>query len=137
MPRNCARCRRECYCDRECQKRHWKQGGHKQDCKEPPCCTICLEGGDEPLPVQCGCACRGDAGLAHVACRATVAAHKGVGWNRAWWVCPTCGQHYTDMRLGLALELVRRLEGRGPGGAQFLQTAVIATARARGLSQCA
>ena len=78
--------------------------------------TICLDGGDKPLPVQRGCACRGDAGLAHVACQAQAAAHKGAGGrNHAWAVCPTCGQFYTGgMRLGLARELVRRLEKRGP-----------------------
>ena len=30
-------------------------------------------GGDEPLPTQRGCACRGDTGLAHVACQAQAA----------------------------------------------------------------
>ena len=29
-------------------------------------CVICLT--DDPPPVQSGCACRGDAGLAHAAC---------------------------------------------------------------------
>ena len=28
----CGRCKRAYYCDRSCQKRHWKQGGHKQEC---------------------------------------------------------------------------------------------------------
>ena len=112
----CARCRRAYYCDRSCQKKHWKQGGHKHECEEPPCCTICLEGSDEPLPVQCGCACRGDMGLAHVACRAKLAAHKGVGWNQAWDECPTCGQWHTGgMQMGLARELVRRTERRAQG----------------------
>jgi hypothetical protein len=30
-------------------------------------CIICL--GNDPQPVQLGCACRGDSGLAHIACR--------------------------------------------------------------------
>ena len=42
------------------------------------------------LAIQCY-ACRGDAGLAHVACRAKLATHKGAGYNEAWVVCPTCG----------------------------------------------
>ena len=82
-----------------------------------PCCTICLEGGDEPLPVQCGCACRGAAGLAHVACMAQAAAHRGVGWNTAWEGCRTCGQRYTGgMRTGLARSssFVWRTERRAP-----------------------
>ena len=112
----CGRCKRVHYCSRRCQKRDWKEGGHELVCEEAPCCTICLDGGDEPLPVQRGCACRGDAGLAHVACQAQVAAHKGAGcWNPAWARCPTCGQRYTGaMLLGLAHEAVRRMEKRGP-----------------------
>jgi hypothetical protein len=31
-------------------------------------CIICLD--NDPPPIQSGCACRGDAGLAHVECRA-------------------------------------------------------------------
>ena len=109
----CGRCKRAWYCSRRCQKKHWKEGGHKKVCVEPPCCTICLEGGDEPLPVQCGCACRGPSGLAHVACKAQVAAHNGAGWNLAWEECQTCCQQYTgSMRVGLARSLVRRLERR-------------------------
>ena len=110
----CGRCKKVYYCSRRCQKRDWKAGGHKKACEEPPCCTICLDGGDEPLPLQRGCACRGDAGLAHVACQAQAAAHKGAGgWNLAWAQCPTCGQRYMGaMRLGLAREAVRRLEKR-------------------------
>ena len=62
----CGKCKRAFYCNRTCQKRHWGRGGHKDACKEPPCCIICLDGGEDPEPIQCGCACRGDAGLAHV-----------------------------------------------------------------------
>ena len=112
----CDRCKRAWYCGRACQKKHWKEGGHKLVCEEAPSCTICLDGGDEPLPMQRGCACRGDAGLAHVACQARAAAHQGAGgWNDAWHICPTCGQFYTGgMQLGLAHEAVRRLETRAP-----------------------
>jgi hypothetical protein len=100
----CARCRGVKYCSAACQKVHWKQGGHKQECtpsapkassavlatskpskaavavagsrdgSEAGTCIICLE--SDPPPIQSGCACRGDAaGLAHVECRATAAAY--------------------------------------------------------------
>ena len=118
----CGRCKRVYYCSRRCQKSDWKAGGHKLVCNEAPCCTICLDGGDEPLPVQRGCACRGDAGLAHVACQARAAAHKGAGGcNSAWERCPTCGQNYTgSMQLGLAHELMRRLEKSAPEDGHLL-----------------
>ena len=112
----CGRCKQAFYCDRSCQKQHWGRGGHKEACVEPPCCTICLEGGDDPVPIQCGCACRGDAGLAHVACRSEVAARKQAGWHVGWQSCPTCGQDYSGaMRLGLAREVVSRLGTRRRG----------------------
>jgi hypothetical protein len=124
------------YCSVECQKTHWKVGGHKKQCKvlqaaarataergtptaenvAPPAtvrstvggsdvgaCTICLD--SEPPPIQSGCACRGDAGLAHVECRAMAAAHLVANSKSAvgWWRCATCGQHFTGaMQLGLA-----------------------------------
>ena len=44
--------RPECDGGRTCQKKHWRLGGHRQLCAEPPCCIICLEGGDDPLPMQ-------------------------------------------------------------------------------------
>ena len=44
------------------------------------CCFICLD--NEPPPVQAGCACRADTGLAHIGCMVTAAvsqaAHRGV-----------------------------------------------------------
>ena len=77
----CGRCKRAFYCGRTCQKRHWGRGGHKEACVEPPCCTICLDGGDEPLlPIQGGYRCRGDAGPACVACRAEAPKRKARGW---------------------------------------------------------
>ncbi|KAJ7388750.1 hypothetical protein OS493_035860 [Desmophyllum pertusum] len=32
--KRCARCHVTLYCGRECQKEHWKKGGHKQRCEE-------------------------------------------------------------------------------------------------------
>jgi tetratricopeptide (TPR) repeat protein len=66
-------------------------------------CTICLD--NDPLPIQAGCACRGDAGLAHVECRAMAAAHRLANGKLVdgWWKCATCGQEFTGaMQLGLA-----------------------------------
>jgi tetratricopeptide (TPR) repeat protein len=70
-------------------------------------CIICLC--NDPDPIQSGCACRGDAGLAHVECRAEAASHRtGNGTLlgpvvEAWWNCATCGQNFTGaMHLGLA-----------------------------------
>ena len=31
----CSRCKITYYCSVKCQKRHWKQGGHKQHCMTP------------------------------------------------------------------------------------------------------
>jgi Tfp pilus assembly protein PilF len=124
----CGGCKGVMYCSAACQKVHWKQGGHKQECKKPAAqarpagvatvvasaavggggscegsCIICLDG--DPRPIQSGCACRGDAGLAHVECRAEDAAHrtKNRGDVEGWWECGTCGQCFTGaMQLGLA-----------------------------------
>jgi hypothetical protein len=72
-------------------------------------CIICLSGGDEaqtPAPIQSGCACRGAAGLAHIACRIAAAealAMGGRGPVSGWFACGTCRQHYTGaMQNGLA-----------------------------------
>jgi hypothetical protein len=131
----CARCRCVRYCSAACQKVHWKQGGHKQACipaaqasvQAPPAptpaagcaptadgvrgggscegaCIICLCD-DSPFPIQSGCACRGDAGLAHVECRAEAAAHRSTYNDKydGWFECATCGQDFTGaMQLGLA-----------------------------------
>ena len=111
----CGGCKRAFYCARACQKKHWKEGGHRRACQEPPCCTICLDGGDDPLPIKRGCGCRGDAGLAHVGCLAEANTHKMAGFHEGWHTCSTCMQHYTGssgMQLGLAQDLERRLRPR-------------------------
>ena len=86
---------------------------------------MCLDNEGAVLPIQCGCACRGEAGFAHVACMIKAAQiHKsvqlvGVGgegggdggdggdgaehgpqrtvalWNSAWHECRTCKQAFT------------------------------------------
>ena len=106
------RCKQTFYCGRTCQKRHWGRGGHREECKEPPYCTICLDSGDEPGTVQRGCACRGDASLAHVSCLAEVAARKACGCHGGWSECPTCGREHGATELGLQRVLVQRLRTR-------------------------
>jgi hypothetical protein len=126
----CARCRGVKYCSAACQKVHWKQGGHKQLCIPSPGpvktasraagaggrggshvgpCTICLD--SDPPPIQSGCACRGDSGLAHVECRAEAAAHRmknncaidGTCPVDGWHTCGTCKTFFTGaMKVGLA-----------------------------------
>ena len=55
-------------------------------------CSLCLE--SDPPPIQSGCACRGDAGLAHAACLAQAAVQGPRGFN-AWRECQTCRQRFT------------------------------------------
>ena len=31
----CARCKLTFYCSKNCQRRHWREGGHKQNCVAP------------------------------------------------------------------------------------------------------
>ncbi len=68
---------------------------------EAECCIICLD--CDPPPIQSGCACRSDTGLAHVNCLIEKAvsqqAHRGF---EVWRQCQTCGQDFTGaMRTGL------------------------------------
>lgn len=49
-----------------------------------PRCIICLDG--SPPPIQLGCGCRGDAGLAHPDCQVAAARASG-----KWTGCGTCG----------------------------------------------
>lgn len=124
--RQCRGCDAVWYCSVECQRIHWENGGHMSVCKEtrtrivgsavatapaPPMhtrvpgnatdwsgCIICLDTGNPP-PIQSGCACRGDAGLAHVNCRVEAAT---AGSPRDWCFCGTCGQQFSgSMIIGL------------------------------------
>ena len=111
--KKCGRCLAVHYCDAACQREHWKRGGHKQACKEQLACIICLDNEEHPLPIQCGCGCRDAAGCAHMACKATYAAHQGPGYHNGWFACPICKQEYTGaMELGLAESVWARLHGR-------------------------
>lgn len=65
-------------------------------------CVICLDSCPEPIGV--GCACRGEAGLAHATCLVARAVsqreHRG---DEAWFQCQTCEQEFTgDAALSLA-----------------------------------
>ena len=75
-------------------------------------CIICLDA--SPPPIQSGCACRGDGGLAHVDCLVQLAAsqqaHRG---NLVWWRCQTCEQDFTGaMQIGLAEAWRSRVAGQ-------------------------
>jgi tetratricopeptide (TPR) repeat protein len=65
-------------------------------------CIFCLD--SDPPPIQSGCACRSDTGLAHVGCLIEKAvAQQPHRSNAVWWECQTCGQKFTGpMRTGLA-----------------------------------
>ncbi len=119
----CARCKTP-YCGRACQKADW-QGNHRQLCDfvrtadsraaeaasvaEAACksdvvrgatCYICLTEG--PGLVR-GCACRGDAGYAHVRCLVRAEAELGRESRDGPGQCPTCRQFYHGVvRLAVA-----------------------------------
>ena len=67
-------------------------------------CIICLE--TSPPPIQSGCACRGDVGLAHIECLVQVAvSQQALRGNQVWRKCQTCKQAFTgSMQNGLAEE---------------------------------
>ena len=85
------------------------------DTLQPGSCIICYEA--DPPPIQSGCACRGESGLAHVGCRIKVAmsqmAHRG---NLAWWLCQTCKQSFTGaMQTGLSEASWSRVRDQAAG----------------------
>ena len=86
-------------------------------------CTICLD--SDPPPIQSGCACRSDSGLAHLECLVEKAvvqqAHRG---DKVWWECQTCGQDFTGaMRTGLAEAWWSRVRGEAEESAERLGAA--------------
>ena len=85
-------------------------------------CFICLDADASPGPIQSGCACRGEAGLAHVGCRARAAEVQAqhCGW-KVWRKCQTCKQAFTgEMRRGLADAWWARVRGRAQDDAERL-----------------
>ena len=75
-------------------------------------CIICLE--TSPPPIQSGCACRGDSGLAHIACLVQAAAsQQAQRGSDVWQQCQTCKQDYTGaMQTGLAEAWRSRVAGQ-------------------------
>ena len=86
-------------------------------------CIICYE--TRPPPIQSGCGCRHDGGLAHVGCLAQAAtaqaAHRG---SIAWRQCQTRKQDFTGaMRIGLAEERWSRVRDQIEESAERLDAA--------------
>ena len=78
---------------------------------EDACCVICLD--SSPPPIQSGCACRGDAGLAHVACRVKAAESQAPEKTGCvWWECQTCK---LITKLTLCEAPASQLRGRSKG----------------------
>ena len=72
-------------------------------------CFVCLE--TSPPPIQMGCACRGEAGLAHIGCLIQAAESRAAhGSDEGWWECRTCKQDFTGAtQYGLADEWWMRM----------------------------
>ena len=98
---------------------------------EDACCVICLD--SSPPPIQSGCACRGDAGLAHVACRVKAAESQAPEKQGCvWWQCQTCKQAFTGaMQRGLAEACWAKVRGREQEDGEW-QMAALMMARALG-----
>ena len=80
----------------------------------PGTCTLCMGArqGDE-VAVQCGCACAGAAGWAHLACKVEAAVRQGNYGQSAWNHCELCDEDITGpMRMGLARALMDRMDAR-------------------------
>ena len=89
-------------------------------------CIICLD--TSPPPIQSGCACRGDSGLAHIACLVQAAASQqarrgnGVWATAVWRQCQTCKQDYTGaMQTGLAEAWRSRVVGQAAENTELLE----------------
>ena len=89
---------------------------------EQGCCFICLD--TTPPPIQSGCACRGEAGLAHVNCQVQAAISQvSLRANAAWQECRTCKQEFTGaMRIGLAHAWFLRV-GDGEESTEWIEAA--------------
>jgi hypothetical protein len=88
-------------------------------------CIICLD--TSPPPIQSGCACRGDSGLAHVACLVRAAAsQQAQRGNDVWRKCQTCKQDYTGaMQTGLAEAWRSRVAGQAAESDERLEAEYI------------
>jgi hypothetical protein len=84
-------------------------------------CIICLD--TSPPPIQSGCACRSDSGLAHIACLVRAAAsQQAQRGNGVWRQCQTCKQDYTGaMQTGLAEAWRSRVAGQAAESAERLE----------------
>ncbi len=83
-------------------------------------CIICLD--TSPPPIQSGCACRGDSGLAHIACLVRAAAsQQAQRGSDVWRQCQTCNQDYTGAtQTGLAEAWRLRVAGQAAESAERL-----------------
>ena len=84
-------------------------------------CIICLD--TSPPPIQSGCACRGDSGLAHIACLVQAAAsQQAQRGSDVWQKCQTCKQYFTGaMRSGLAEAWRSRVAGQAAENTEWLE----------------
>ena len=87
---------------------------------EGAACAICLD--TSPPPIQSGCACRGDAGLAHIECRLrSAASQQALQGTIVWRQCQTCKQDFTGaMQTGLAEAWRSRVAGQAVESAERL-----------------
>ena len=132
----CDRCHAVWYCSEECRRAHWASA-HKRSCESlryahrarPP--NVTAPGIGRQRPIQMGCACRGERGLAHVSCMteraattasttaSTTAASlqetmRTVAWS-PWTTCQVCGDDFMgEMRLSLARAWDERTSDRQP-----------------------
>ena len=85
-------------------------------------CIICLD--TSPPPIQSGCACRGDSGLAHIACLVQAAASQQARrGSDVWQKCQTCKQYYTGaMQTGLAEAWRSRVAGQAAESYERLES---------------
>jgi hypothetical protein len=81
-------------------------------------CIICLD--TSPPPIQSGCACRGDSGLAHIACLVQAAtSQQAQRGNGVWRQCQTCKQDYTGAtQTGLAVAWRSQVAGHAAESAE-------------------
>ena len=90
-------------------------------------CGICLD--SDPPPIQRGCACRGEAGLAHIDCMVKYAKATEDRDSGVWLGCGTCKQAFTGkMKQALGRKFWESVQGL-PAGHPKRQTATLTYAR--------